>query len=56
MPGTSDGVIVGSGQDFGKMACRRCGFVGVAIEFDDADAMRAFRVARSGDKGWTRVD
>lgn len=56
IPSVRDGVIVGLGQDMAKMACDRCGLVAVPLEFDDEKALLAFRSARSGTRGWTRVD
>jgi transcription initiation factor TFIIIB Brf1 subunit/transcription initiation factor TFIIB len=53
MPGVSDAVIVGEAQDFGRMACTRCGLVAVAITFDDEEARKAFEAERAKDPSAT---
>lgn len=51
LPSTSDGVIVGLGQNLGYRACERCGLVGVPFEFDS----EAARVAYEGEKTAERL-
>lgn len=53
MPGISDAVIVGEAQDFGRMACNRCGLVAVAFTFDDEAARQAYEVERAKDPSAT---
>jgi hypothetical protein len=47
VPGIRDGVLVGTGQDFGQWSCNRCGFTGTPLLFDDEEARVAYETEQA---------